>query len=174
MPPSDSGVHELAEFAVEYANFSLFSERFFTYPILSSLLSQSLALAHTTRDNYLVGSLTSSSLRSSTNRRRAAARASSCSSSGTDMRTVGIFSDTLSPLENMRKGSREHVSRRQAYRGGYLPPPREEDCPPRPDDGLCECCGSLTFLFHLDHCHKTGKFRGWVCIGCNTGTGLAD
>jgi hypothetical protein len=53
MPPSDSGVHELAEFAVEYANFSLFSERFFTYPILSSLLSQSLASVHTTWDDYV-------------------------------------------------------------------------------------------------------------------------
>jgi Recombination endonuclease VII len=25
----------------------------------------------------------------------------------------------------------------------------------------------------LDHCHKTGKFRGWLCSGCNTAAGLA-
>jgi len=48
MPPSDCGViHQIAEFVIEYANFRLFSERFFTYPIPSSFPSQSLALADT-------------------------------------------------------------------------------------------------------------------------------
>src|SRR5262249_25564355 len=57
MPPSDCGVHEPAEFAIEYANFSLFSERFFTYPILSSFPSQSLALcAKPQHMIYVVGS----------------------------------------------------------------------------------------------------------------------
>ena len=47
MPTSGCGVHELSEFVIEYANFSLFSEHFFTYPILSSFPSQSLAFANT-------------------------------------------------------------------------------------------------------------------------------
>ena len=46
MPPSDCGVHELAEFAIEYANFSLFSERFFTYPILMQFVWSLLCFVH--------------------------------------------------------------------------------------------------------------------------------
>ena len=61
-----------------------------------------------------------------------------------------------------------------ALRGGYPPPPREKRLPPRPEDGLCECCGEFTEGFHLDHCHETGAFRGWVCRACNTGAGIMD
>ena len=38
---------------------------------------------------------------------------------------------------------------------------------------ICECClkppkyGNLI----LDHCHKTGAFRGWLCKSCNSGIG---
>ena len=57
------------------------------------------------------------------------------------------------PRETTSVGARLH---------GYLPPPREKHCPPRPSDGLCECC------------HETGEFRGWVCRACNTGVGMVD
>ena len=33
---------------------------------------------------------------------------------------------------------------------------------------ICGCEGRLT----LDHCHDTGRLRGWLCSGCNTGIGL--
>ena len=50
----------------------------------------------------------------------------------------------------------------------------------------CECCGKpvyaskkdvqegvdVTLVWQLDHCHKTGKFRGWACKLCNTGMGM--
>jgi len=43
---------------------------------------------------------------------------------------------------------------------------------PRPDK--CEVCersngrhGGIMF----DHCHRTGKFRGWICYSCNTTLG---
>ena len=40
----------------------------------------------------------------------------------------------------------------------------------RPVDSKCMCCGRIDKL-HLDHCHNTEKFRGWVCKSCNVGIG---
>ena len=37
-----------------------------------------------------------------------------------------------------------------------------------PHNGKCDCCGEASKLY-LDHCHKTGKFRGWLCNNCNVG-----
>ena len=56
---------------------------------------------------------------------------------------------------------------------------------PLPDNHRCECCGrseeelpvqktrdgSSITAFHLDHCHTTGKFRGYLCANCNKGLG---
>lgn len=39
----------------------------------------------------------------------------------------------------------------------------------------CEVCGTpVGFRIHLDHCHKTGKFRGFLCGKCNQTIGFAD
>jgi hypothetical protein len=39
------------------------------------------------------------------------------------------------------------------------------------DPGLCEICGRKPNVrcknLCLDHCHTTGKFRGWLCSRCN-------
>ena len=37
----------------------------------------------------------------------------------------------------------------------------------------CDCCGveENGKLLHLDHCYKTEKFRGWICMNCNSGIG---
>lgn len=48
--------------------------------------------------------------------------------------------------------------------------------PTRPEPPVCELCKcppKRGFLV-VDHCHKTGKFRGWLCSGCNSGLGLLD
>ena len=56
--------------------------------------------------------------------------------------------------------------KRLAIKRGYCPP----DEPSRPIPSACECCGRAAKLA-LDHCHSTGKFRGWLCQACNTGIG---
>ena len=40
--------------------------------------------------------------------------------------------------------------------------------PTRPEV-LCEMCGRHggKRSLHLDHCHATGVFRGWLCAACN-------
>jgi len=53
-------------------------------------------------------------------------------------------------------------------------------CPVDPDtvkipheDGLCDFCGNPPGKRRLclDHCHETGRFRGWLCDKCNTAFG---
>ena len=46
-----------------------------------------------------------------------------------------------------------------------------KNAPPMPDK--CNCCGgnNSNRVLHLDHCHKTKSFRGWVCNRCNQGIG---
>ena len=39
---------------------------------------------------------------------------------------------------------------------------------PRPT--ACECCHRPAEV-RFDHDHRTGKFRGWLCDGCNLGIG---
>lgn len=66
-------------------------------------------------------------------------------------------------------------SRMAAKKNGYLP------CLIAVNDLMelykedCDVCG--TFVgpeIHLDHCHKTGKFRGFLCAKCNHCIGFAD
>lgn len=49
---------------------------------------------------------------------------------------------------------------------------------PRPKPVNCEACGKDTTGIYrgmvLDHCHKTGNFRGWLCSRCNVALGMLD
>lgn len=42
---------------------------------------------------------------------------------------------------------------------------------PRPKPNFCEVCG-LGGRICYDHDHETGKFRGWICLKCNSALGL--
>lgn len=46
--------------------------------------------------------------------------------------------------------------------------------PTRPEPTCCEICGRQPGKkgIALDHNHANGKFRGWLCGGCNSGIGL--
>lgn len=46
------------------------------------------------------------------------------------------------------------------------------EIPNRSTPDLCECCNEKPRTqhgLHFDHCHDTGRFRGWCCHHCNTG-----
>jgi Recombination endonuclease VII len=54
------------------------------------------------------------------------------------------------------------ANRRRRYKFTIPPAPRR-----------CECCGGRTRRkLHVDHCHQSNRFRGWLCSKCNTGIGL--
>ena len=60
------------------------------------------------------------------------------------------------------KGRLEHARQRhRRYMG--LPEPT------RPSPQACELCGTIPprYALALDHDHRTGKFRGWLCRQCN-------
>lgn len=40
-----------------------------------------------------------------------------------------------------------------------------------PTDCLCQLCGTYSESLHLDHNHKDGSFRGYLCANCNQALG---
>ena len=68
------------------------------------------------------------------------------------------------------------TSRCLAKRRGYAPCVATEAELASAFTGKCQVCGvpemECTTRLHMDHCHETGKFRGWLCAGCNTALGL--
>ena len=46
------------------------------------------------------------------------------------------------------------------------------EIPKRFKPTICDICGNAAKL-SFDHCHKTGRFRGWLCQNCNAGLGMA-
>lgn len=41
----------------------------------------------------------------------------------------------------------------------------------REQDGKCAICGSTPDKLFVDHCHETDKYRGGLCLACNSGIG---
>ncbi len=48
----------------------------------------------------------------------------------------------------------------------------QEEIAGRQKPVICEVCGGGGRIM-FDHCHKTGKFRGWICLHCNNTLGFA-
>lgn len=73
------------------------------------------------------------------------------------------------------------VSRYISKKNGYAPPKTTVEEVLNAWTGKCHSCekeappmrGNRTKVLHIDHCHKTGKFRGWLCAGCNHALGHA-
>jgi hypothetical protein len=76
--------------------------------------------------------------------------------------------DYMPPKELIATRDRARVQ--MADKLGFARPVPESVCPPRPTDGLCQCCGEDIgeSLLVLDHDHDFGHFLGWVCKPCNT------
>ncbi len=75
-------------------------------------------------------------------------------------------------LENPEKAMKKHLKR-------YGITPEDKERMLKNQGYKCAICGEEIFLFgsspkltaHVDHDHKTGKVRGLLCQGCNTGLG---
>jgi len=69
------------------------------------------------------------------------------------------------------QAAERHRNRRnKAERKGFVPPPPESECPPRPADNRCQipsCRRQVSYPLTMDHDHETGQFRGWICQPCN-------
>ena len=71
---------------------------------------------------------------------------------------------------DQRMKMRDRARQYAADKYGHMPPPLEQDCPPRPADGCCQCCGEYVGIdkLVLDHDHQfIGEFLGWCCTACN-------
>ena len=62
-------------------------------------------------------------------------------------------------------------SRAAAKKRGYMPCISSERELDAAFTGSCHSCGSTKPGLHMDHCHDTGRFRGWLCNGCNLAAG---
>lgn len=69
-------------------------------------------------------------------------------------------------LEKWREKSKgEHIRRFNEKRVKKL-----EEVAGRPKPVICEVCGGSGRIV-FDHDHNKGRFRGWICMGCNTTLG---
>jgi hypothetical protein len=76
---------------------------------------------------------------------------------------------------NQLRFDKNHPGRREEIARSYYVRQLEKKAG-RPRPLACEICGKSfedrnRFRGHFDHDHKTGKFRGWTCLGCNVALG---
>lgn len=94
------------------------------------------------------------------------------------------FKDPQRHRENTAKWHAAHRAERDKHNADYRQRNREKirayqrkfkglPEPTRPCPEACELCGAAPLKqgLHLDHCHTTNTFRGWLCRSCNMGLG---
>ena len=65
-------------------------------------------------------------------------------------------------FRRIRRGKYRYISRRRLI--PYL----------RKNEGLCPLCLVWTPQLVHDHCHKSNRWRGWICYRCNTYLGFLE
>lgn len=79
----------------------------------------------------------------------------------------------LSEAHKIKMGLYNRGSSNKHWKGGRSSLIRKEIKAGRKRPDLCEICGRSDRIC-FDHCHKTGKFRGWICRSCNLALGYVD
>jgi Recombination endonuclease VII len=83
--------------------------------------------------------------------------------------------DRLREREKLQRMRPERKAYQRQYKRVAFRRKREETAG-RPRPTHCEICGEAGGEgwrgIHWDHDHKTGKFRGWICVRCNQTIGL--
>lgn len=69
------------------------------------------------------------------------------------------------PLEQLRPNT-WYAQQRRREEYAYLLVEQEYKC------AICYNDISAKGAAYMDHCHSTGKARGWLCQGCNSGLGF--
>lgn len=59
------------------------------------------------------------------------------------------------------------------YPSSKLRVKKRETLAGRPKPDKCDICNKEHKKICFDHCHKSGKFRGWICSNCNSALGYA-
>jgi hypothetical protein len=77
-----------------------------------------------------------------------------------------------------KRGSCKSCDREKWYEKKYGITKEQKDLMIKDSEGKCNICGSespnSSWGWHLDHCHKTGKVRGILCMQCNTTLGKLE
>lgn len=70
--------------------------------------------------------------------------------------------------------NKEWRTKNRQKKKDYLRRWRHKVVPSRPEPSHCEVCNGCPGSkgMHLDHCHVTGIFRGWLCHRCNVALGF--
>lgn len=79
-------------------------------------------------------------------------------------------------LEKSKRYYEQNQSRMREVHKNYNKRKREE-LASHPCTETCEICGYKPEdgkILFFDHCHKSGKFRGWLCRKCNLALGYVN